>query len=161
MMRRRSVIFDTNVVIAGLRLPREGGPRLSLTVLRHWWSSRLGGVVGPPLLAEYAAVIERHRDDVWSESHGALLAAVGDPQRTTHVTVDGPPFPRRSQDPDDDHIFALAEAAGPDFICSKDRPGLLDAVMVGDARVVTPKELESIAAMQQLLDGAVRQSTRG
>jgi len=150
------VLFDTSVVVAGLRLrASRTGIRYSADGLARWKRGQVHGVVGPPLLDEYDDALRRQGPDVPDEARERLRATIDDRTVTEHFAVEPPPHVRVSKDPGDDHLFALVRASDPDFLCTNDVEGLLELHVYRDTVIVAPAVLHGYAVVEELVEGAV------
>jgi predicted nucleic acid-binding protein len=55
-----------------------------------------------------------------------------------------PPYPRISNDPDDDHLLALARESDPNYLCTNDVEGLLELHFYRDTLILEPPVLFGI-----------------
>ncbi len=99
-------VLDPNVLISAL-LSRAGTPAL---LLARWFAGDFELVVSERLLAELARALAypKLRARIPQEGAATFIALLRD---SAHLAVD-PGARRRSSDPGDDYLLALAEAEG-------------------------------------------------
>lgn len=98
-------VLDANVLIAAL-LSRSGAPA---QILRRWLGGGFELVVSESLLAELerALAYPKLRARITPEDAAGFVSFL---QTTAILASDPPAPPRRSSDPGDDYVFALAES---------------------------------------------------
>lgn len=99
-------VLDANVLVSGL-LSREGAPAL---LIGRWLAGSYELVVSEHLLEELERTLAypKIEDRVPREDARRFLSLLRD---TAHMAADPAERPRRSADPGDDYLLALAEAA--------------------------------------------------
>lgn len=125
------VVLDTNILISGLVSPTGPASR----VLQHWRDRKFILICSERQLDEFRAVTRYNklRSRVTSGAAGNLLNRV----KSRATIVERLPDVRRSPDPDDDFLLAMAEAGRADRLVSGDRAGLLALGSHGPTRIVT------------------------
>jgi putative PIN family toxin of toxin-antitoxin system len=97
-------VLDPNVIISGLLSP-NGAPARTL---RAWQDGRFSLIASPALLDELARALAHPnlRKRVPGSSADAVLDLLA---RGSVIAEDAPDPPRRSADPGDDYLLAIAE----------------------------------------------------
>jgi putative PIN family toxin of toxin-antitoxin system len=110
------VVLDPAVLVSALITPQGNPAQLWRAVV----DQRLEIAVCPWLLAELAGVLERSkfRRYTTAEEARAFVAEVAD---RSHRAPDPSDVPHVSRDPNDDYLFALAQATGARAVISGDR----------------------------------------
>jgi putative PIN family toxin of toxin-antitoxin system len=100
-------VFDPNVLISALLAP-AGAPAELIT---RWFAGEFELVVSPSLLEELerALAYAKMRQRLPAEDAAAFVALIRD---TAEAVPDAVTAPRRSPDPGDDYLVALAERSG-------------------------------------------------
>lgn len=98
-------VLDSNVIIAALLSPRGAPAQL----IARWLAGDFELVVSERLLAELRRALRypKLRDQIPAEDADELVALL---RELAPVADDPPRAPRRSADPGDDYLLALAEA---------------------------------------------------
>ena len=137
------VVLDPAVLVSALITPQGNPAALWQAVL----DERLESVACPHLLAELAAVLERPRFRRYTTTEEAR-AFVAEVARRSHRVPDPMDIPPVSRDPNDDYLFALAQATDSRAVVSGDR----DLTDLGEppVPVLSPAE-----AVQTLLEGGL------
>jgi len=99
-------VLDPNIIISGLLSPGASPAR----ALQAWHDGRFELIISPALLDELgrALTYPKLRKRIPEESATAALELLA---RGARIEPDVPQPPARSQDPADDYLLALAEAA--------------------------------------------------
>lgn len=126
-------VLDPNVLVSAAISP-AGPPRQILTA---WSKERFELIVSPSVLDELADVLARPKFRRCITTATAVSFVDGLAADAIIVTDPLEP-PSVSPDPDDDYLFALARAAGADYLVSGDRH-LLD-LTDPDPPVRTPRQ---------------------
>ena len=155
---QKHVVFDTCVVVAGHKQPRRNAFSPSREVFRCWKLKQLRGAMSDPLLNEYQEVLQRDDSNIAQEDRAMVLSVARSPANTTHYQIPLKP-PRASPDPGDDHVLALVDAAQPDYLCTKDKPGLLLLRFRGDTVMITPEDLHNLAMYDATVKAALDHDT--
>jgi predicted nucleic acid-binding protein len=113
------------------------------------------GVTSYPLLNEYQDVLARPEHGLSSNDIQATLSVAKGSECSEFHEIGDPPFKRVSADPGDDHVVALVEKAQPDFLCTKDKPGLLLLEFIGDSIAITPEHLANVVVYDETVKAAV------
>ena len=137
------VVLDPAVLVAALITPNGNPAKLWQAVV----DQRLEIATCPHLLAELAGVLERpkFRPYATAEEGRAFVAEVA---RRSHRVRDPSDIPRVSRDPNDDYLFALAQATAARAVVSGDR----DLTDLEDPPVAV---LSPAAAFHTLLAGGL------
>ena len=131
------VVLDPNVLVSAALSDR--GP--SAQLVRAARSGRFELVVCPTLLVELGGVLARPRLRRYLSADEAIRYVEGIGRLATHMD-DPATGSRRSRDPDDDYLLALAERCDADLLVSGDR----DLIDLDLPTVVTPRvALERLA----------------
>ena len=110
------VVLDPGVLVSAI-LSRSGPPS---RILDAWRDGEFDLLVSPLLLDELEDVLLRPRFVEYATSE--QVRAYVDGLAVEGVAFDDPGDPPRvTRDPDDDYLFALAVAAGADFLVSGDK----------------------------------------
>lgn len=126
------VVLDPNVLISARLSPRGAPGRL----LMAWLDGRFELVVSPALLDELAGVLARPKFHRWltPEEAGLFVSEL----RAVASVHEDRGFPlRRSRDPADDYLLALAQAASVDYLVSGD--GDLTDLDHASLQILTPR----------------------
>ena len=137
------VVLDPAVLVSALITPQGNPAELWQAVV----DQRIGIVTCPLLLAELAVVLDRpkFRGYATAEEARAFVAEVA---RRSHRVPDPSDRPAVSRDPNDDYLFALAQATAARAVVSGDR----DLTDLDDPPVPV---LSPAAAVQTLLAGGL------
>jgi putative PIN family toxin of toxin-antitoxin system len=113
------VILDTNVVLSAL-IRRDGAPG---RILEAWLDDRFVLLTHPLLLDELRTVTRRPRIRalIRPAEAGRLVNQI----RALAEAVTRLPATRRSDDPADDFLLAMAESGRADYLVTGDKAGLL------------------------------------
>jgi len=126
-------VIDPNVLISAFVSQRGSPPD---RIVRAWREGAFELIVSAHLIAELTDVLGRPkfaRQAAEGRAEAYVAALAGDA-----LTIDDPSDPPSvSPDRDDDHLFALAAAAGADVIVSGDRH--LTQISETTPRVLTPR----------------------
>jgi putative PIN family toxin of toxin-antitoxin system len=110
------VVLDPGVLVSAV-LSRSGAPA---GILDAWRDGEFDLIVSPWLLDELEDVLLRPRFSEYVTPE--QVRAYVDGLAVEGVAFDDPGHPPRvTRDPDDDYLFALAVAAGADFLVSGDK----------------------------------------
>ena len=105
-MTESRAVLDPNVLISALLSPHGA----SAAIVTRWLGGEFEFVVSAKLLAELARALRypKLRSRIGDEEASALVDLL---RRTAAVVEDAAEAPRRSRDPGDDYLLALAEAS--------------------------------------------------
>jgi putative PIN family toxin of toxin-antitoxin system len=128
------VVIDPGVLVSAL-ISRTGAPA---RLLRHWLDGALDLLVSPALLAELERVIARPKfERHFMRGEAAAFIAL---LRERGVELSDPEeVKKRSRDPADDYLLALAEGGAADVLISGDRH--LTELAAPPVLVLTAREL--------------------
>ncbi len=124
------VVVDTNLLMSALMVPSSPPAK----ILALWRSRRFDLLTSPLQLDEIARVTRYPR--IRSRLTPALAGRLINRLRDVAIIVYKLPKIDRSPDPDDDHLFALAEASRADFLITGDK-ALLNLKRHKSTRIVT------------------------
>lgn len=133
-------VLDPNVLISALLSP-SGGPA---ALVARWLAGDFELIVSERLLAELrrALAYRKIRSRVTEDEATSFLDLLG---RAATGAKDPPTAPRRSRDPGDDHLLALAEATAAVLVTGDD-----DLLALAGVPVVSPRAfLDSLAQTQE------------
>ena len=127
------IILDVNTLISAVLTPR--GP--SAELIRAVRRGDVESVVSPTLLAELRGVLSRPKFRRYAsvEQVGRYVAEL---EQLCRLAPDPPVQVRRTRDPDDEYLIALALSVSADLLVSGDKD-LLDAGLRSPV-VVTPRQ---------------------
>ncbi len=128
------MVIDPNVFISAL-MAKPGSA--ALAIAQAVTTNKLALVACPALLLELSDVVHREHFRRWFTVQDAerLVDALS---LIAEMHPDPPAVPPGCTDPDDDYLFALADAAGVGIIVSGDRAVL--ATQVPGVEVLTPRQ---------------------
>jgi putative PIN family toxin of toxin-antitoxin system len=127
------VALDTNILISSLLLA-SGHPA---AIYREWIAGRFTLVTCEEQIEELRAALQKPALAERIRPHRAGRL-VNELRRVAEMT--GPlPHVRRSPDPNDDYLLALAEAARADYLVTGDKSGLLALGSHGRTRIVSAR----------------------
>ncbi|MBI2324547.1 MAG: putative toxin-antitoxin system toxin component, PIN family [Chloroflexi bacterium] len=130
-------VLDPNVLISALLSPSGR----SAALVGRWLAGEFELVVSEKLLAELrrALAYPKLRSHISDEEAAAFIELLG---RTATSVEDPATSPRRSRDPGDDYILALAEASAATVVTGDD-----DLLVLADVPVLSPAAfLDSLAS---------------
>ena len=126
------VILDTNVLVSAILSP---GSNADLA-LRQWLDGRFVLLTCSEQLAEVKSTLRKPYVARHYTPHdaGRLINLL----RTLALQIERLPMVRRSWDPEDDFLLALAEAGEADYLVTGDKAGLLDLKRHAGTGILTP-----------------------
>ncbi|HVH73986.1 MAG TPA: putative toxin-antitoxin system toxin component, PIN family [Stellaceae bacterium] len=135
---RVRVVLDTNVLLSAL-IRRHGAPG---QMLEAWFEDRFVLLSHPLQLEEFRSVSRRPqiRRLIRPSEAGRLVNQI----RDLAETVAGLRRVRRSDDPADDFLLAIAEAGRANFLVTGDKVGLLSLGRHADCQVLTARSFLNI-----------------
>ena len=128
------VVIDPGVLVSAL-ISRTGAPA---RLLRHWLDGALDLLVSPALLSELESVLARPKfGRYFTQGEAAAFVAL---LRERGLELSDPEeAKKRSRDPADDYLLALAERGAADVLISGDRH--LTELVEAPVLVLTAREL--------------------
>jgi putative PIN family toxin of toxin-antitoxin system len=110
------VVLDPNVLVSAFISRRGGAPD---EIVRAWRDGAFELIVSPQLIAELTDVLSRPKFSLQA-GDGRAQAYIAAFAEDAIQVVDPPDPVQLTPDSDDDHLIALAQAAGADVIVSGD-----------------------------------------
>src|ERR1700761_4184355 len=125
------VILDTNVFVSAILSPGGNADVL----MQRWLDGRFVLVSSPKQLAELKSTLKKPSIAVRVKPHdaGKLVNLL----RKLTLQIEDLPTVRRSADPNDDFLLALAEAGDADFLVTGDKADLLVLKRYMGTRIVS------------------------
>jgi len=131
------VILDTNVLVSAILSP-GGNADLAL---RRWLDGRFVLLTCAEQLAVKSTLrkpyVARHYEP---HDAGRLINLL----RTLTLQIESLPVVRRSSDPEDDFLLALAQAGKADYLVTGDKAGLLALKRHAGTRIVTAMQFAKL-----------------
>lgn len=131
----KRLVIDPGVLVSAFISPGRSAPSIILDAILE---DRISILASPALFAELADVLHRAKFARYATQDGASRYIASIAEHAEHAP-DPPVNPRRTSDPDDDYLIALAHAQSADAIVSGDKH-LLNA-MTEQMPVLTPRQL--------------------
>jgi putative PIN family toxin of toxin-antitoxin system len=134
------VVLDTNILISALIAP-AGKPD---AIYRAWLEGKFTLLTCPAHVDELRATLQKPRIAERIKPHraGRLVNEIKD--LAEHIAE--LPDVKRSSDPDDDYLLALAEAGQADYLVTGDKSGLLGLGRHKSAKIITAREFAELIA---------------
>jgi len=128
------VILDTNILVSAILSP-SGNAGLAL---RRWLDGRFVLLTCSEQFAELKSTLRRSyiADHYKPHDAGRLINLL----RTLSLQIESLPVVRRSSDPEDDFLLALAQAGEADYLVTGDKAGLLAIKRHAGTRIVTASQ---------------------
>ncbi|MGA7886504.1 MAG: putative toxin-antitoxin system toxin component, PIN family [Acidobacteriaceae bacterium] len=128
------VALDTNILISALLLA-SGHPA---AIYRAWIAGRFTLVTCEEQIEEFRAALQKPAlaERIRPHRAGRLVNEL----RRVAEMAERLPRVRRSPDPNDDYLLALAEAGRADYLVTGDKSGLLALGSHGGTRIVSARE---------------------
>lgn len=132
------VVLDTNILVSAL-ITSAGIPA---AVLNAWLEGKFTLLTCSTHLEELRNTLKKPRVAELTKPYraGRLVNQI----RRLAVNVGDLPIVKRSPDPMDDYLLALAEAGRADFLVTGDKSGLLGLGRHNTARIVSAREFARI-----------------
>ncbi len=138
------VVLDTNILVSALIAP-AGYPA---AIYDAWEDGRLTLLTCAEHIAEVRATLQKPRIAALIAPYkaGRLVNQI----KKLAANIEHLPDLRRSPDPDDDFLLALAEAGDADYLVTGDKNGLLTLKKHKGTQIVTARQFtESIAGRKR------------
>jgi putative PIN family toxin of toxin-antitoxin system len=125
------VVLDTNILVSAL-ISEAGKPA---TIYDAWQAGKFTLLTCPELLEELYATLEKPkvRELIKPHKSGRLVNQI----RRLAEEIAPLPKVRRSADPNDDFLLALAEAGNADYLVTGDKCGLLSLLRHNSTQIVS------------------------
>jgi putative PIN family toxin of toxin-antitoxin system len=127
------VVLDTNILVSALIAP-AGYPA---TIYTAWEYDKFTLLTCPEHIAEVRATLRKPRIAALIEPYkaGRLINQI----KKLAANIATLPHVRRSADPDDDFLLALAEAGAADYLVTGDKSGLLTLKKHKRTQIITAR----------------------
>ena len=134
------VVLDTNILVSALIAP-AGSPA---AIYDAWEDGRFTLLTCAEHIAEVRATLQKPRIAALIASYKAGRVVNQIKKLATNIVH--LPDVRRSADPDDNFLLALAEAGGADYLVTGDKSGLLTLKKHKGTQLVTARQFTEIIA---------------
>lgn len=134
------VVLDTNILVSALIAP-AGKPA---AIVRAWFDGKLTLLTCPAHVDELRATLSKPRiaDRIKPHKAGRLVNQI----RTRALDVGALPDVKRSADPEDDYLLALAEAGQADYLVTGDKSDLLALDRHKTTRIISANDFQALIA---------------
>lgn len=132
------VVLDTNILVSALIAP-AGNPA---AIYNAWEQGRFALLICSELLDELRATLQKPRIANLIKPYiaGRLVNQI----KKLGEDVSKLPRVKRSTDPGDNFLLALAEAGKADYLVTGDKSGLLDLASHKSTRIITAREFAAL-----------------
>jgi uncharacterized protein len=134
------VVLDTNILVSALIVP-AGNPA---AIYNAWEQGKFTLLTCAEHLDELHATLQKPKVANLIEPYkaGRLINQI---KKLAEDIVELPRV-KRSPDPDDDFLLALAEAGNADYLVTSDKSGLLSLASHKSTRIITARDFASLLA---------------